>query len=158
MPLPLSTRSSFEKITASVLVSPSAVKVPVTERVFSLPAAVVTKHLSAETTYIAGLSVLVTVTPSSTSCTLSLSPSVSTRTVQFSALPLMTYTPASVMLIVLPSATVSFCASEVSASCFRSRSENISAVSISSAEPEDAVGVILVLPSAASGVLSAACP
>ena len=47
VPRPFRTRSSLEKITASVLVSPSAVKVPVTERVLSLPSAVVTKTLSA---------------------------------------------------------------------------------------------------------------
>ena len=43
--LPFSTRSSFEKITASVLVSPSARKLPVTVRLLS--AMVVTKTLSA---------------------------------------------------------------------------------------------------------------
>ena len=46
--VPLSTRSSFEKITASVLVSLSVVNAPVTESVLSAP--VVTKHLSADTT------------------------------------------------------------------------------------------------------------
>ena len=49
VPVPFKTRSSFEKITASVLVVPSAVNVPVTERVEVLPF-VVTKHLSAFTT------------------------------------------------------------------------------------------------------------
>ena len=45
LPVPLSTRSSFEKMTASVLVSPSAVKLPVTERLLS--PTVVTNTLSA---------------------------------------------------------------------------------------------------------------
>ena len=47
VPSPFSTMSSFEKITASVLVSPSAVKLPDTVRVFSEPFAVVTNTLSA---------------------------------------------------------------------------------------------------------------
>ena len=47
VPRPFSTRSSFEKITASVLVSPSAVKVPVTLSSLVVPSIVVTKHLSA---------------------------------------------------------------------------------------------------------------
>ena len=47
-PVPFNTRSSFEKITASVLVSPSDWKVPVTER--ELEPERVRKHLSAETT------------------------------------------------------------------------------------------------------------
>ena len=50
VPRPLSTRSSREKITASVLVSPSAEKEPVTESALALSSAVVTKTLSAETT------------------------------------------------------------------------------------------------------------
>ena len=45
-PVPFSTRSSREKITASVLVSPSAVNSPVTDSVLSEPV-VVTKTLSA---------------------------------------------------------------------------------------------------------------
>ena len=47
LPSPFSTISSFEKMTASVLVSPSAVKLPDTVRVFSEPLAVVTNTLSA---------------------------------------------------------------------------------------------------------------
>ena len=50
VPRPFSTRSSREKITASVLVSPSAEKVPVTESVLVLPSVVVTKTLSADFT------------------------------------------------------------------------------------------------------------
>ena len=73
----------MENITALVLVSPSAVNSPVTLRVFVVPEAVVINVLSAETTYIAGVEVLVMVTPSRTSCTLSLSLSASMRIVQF---------------------------------------------------------------------------
>ena len=46
VPTPLSTRSSFENMTASVLVSPSEVKLPVTERLL-VESVVVTKTLSA---------------------------------------------------------------------------------------------------------------
>ena len=46
VPVPLRTTSSFEKMTASVLVSPSAVNSPVTARVFSV-SVVVTNTLSA---------------------------------------------------------------------------------------------------------------
>ena len=48
VPVPFRTRSLLEKITPSVLVSPSAVKLPVTARVLS--AAVVTNTLSADFT------------------------------------------------------------------------------------------------------------
>ena len=47
VPRPLNTRSSLEKITASVLVVPSAVKVPITDRLLTEPSAVVTNTLSA---------------------------------------------------------------------------------------------------------------
>ena len=47
VPRPLNTISSFEKMTASVLVSPSAVKAPLTVREFSVFSTVVTKTLSA---------------------------------------------------------------------------------------------------------------
>ena len=86
VPRPLNTMSSFENITASVLVSPSAVKSPVTVRVFSLDAVVVIKHLSADTTYIAGVLSFVIFTPSRTNCIL-LSFSASTLIVQFAAVP-----------------------------------------------------------------------
>ena len=46
VPVPFRTRSSLEKMTASVFVSPSALKVPVTERAFS-ESVVVTNTLSA---------------------------------------------------------------------------------------------------------------
>ena len=57
VPVPLSTTSSLEKITASVLVSPSETNVPVTDNEF-VPV-VVTNTLSALFTYIAGVLVLV---------------------------------------------------------------------------------------------------
>ena len=49
MPVPFNTMSSFAKMTASVLVSPSAVKVPETVSVFS-ESVVVIKTLSADFT------------------------------------------------------------------------------------------------------------
>ena len=88
VPVPLSTRSSLEKITASVFVSPSDVNVPVTVSVFVL-SVVVTKHLSADTTYITGKLSFVTVRPSRTSCIFA-SLSASTFTVKLLALPVIT--------------------------------------------------------------------
>ena len=87
VPVPLSTISSFENITASVFVSPSDVKVPVTESVLVL-SVVVMKHLSADTTYITGKLSFVTVRPSSTNWTFALL-SASTFTVKLLALPVM---------------------------------------------------------------------
>ena len=106
-------------MTASVLFSPSAVNCPLTVSVLSL-SVVVMKTLSAERTYIAGKSSFSMFTPSSTSCTFAVS-SAFTLTVQFLALPLIVYTPSSVMSIVLLSAAVMFCDSVVSAVCSRSR-------------------------------------
>ena len=88
VPSPFKTISSFEKMTASVLVSPSAVNAPVTERLL-VPLDVVTKHLSDDTTYIAGVLSFVMLTLSSTSCTFALLFAF-TFIVQFLALPLIT--------------------------------------------------------------------
>ena len=92
---------------------------PLTMRVFSL-SVVVTKTLSADTIYIAGKSLFVILTPSSTSWIFAFS-SASTLMVQFSAVPLTVYTPSSVMSMVLSSDTVILFAPLVSAVCSRSR-------------------------------------
>ena len=127
-------------MTASVFVSPSAVKLPVTLKLLSL--AVVINTLSALTTYITGVLSFVISAPSSTICTLSSSPA-STFTVKLLALPLITYTPASVISAVLLSSAVMLTASSVSAVCSRSRSVNISPVS----STESSLDATLSLPS-----------
>ena len=81
------------------------------------------------------------VTLSSTICTLSSSPA-STMIRALLALPLMTYTPAEVMLRSLLSDTVRLCASEVSAVCVRSLSVNISLAFITPVEVTLAVVMV----------------
>ena len=85
--VPFKMRSLLEKMTPSRLVSPSAAKVPVTDRL--LEEAVVTNTLSADFTWMAGALLLVMSRPSSTSCTLS-SLSAATSTLASLAVPVRT--------------------------------------------------------------------
>ena len=81
----------------------------------------VTNSLSALTRQIAGAEALVAETPFNTSCTFA-SSGAAIRTVKSCALPLKTYTPASVISQVCPFVAVICTASPSSAVCSRSRS------------------------------------
>ena len=123
VPVPFNTKSSFEKITASVLVLPSLVNE--FETVKLLLPVVVMNTLSAFLIYIHGVLSFSMVKSLSTNCTLD-SSSVLTIIDTFFALPLITYIPSVVILIFSPLFTVYFVALLTSTVCSRSLSVKMS--------------------------------
>ena len=101
VPFPLSVRSSFEKMTASILLSSIASYSAVFIRIFSEPSASVIKVLSALFTYIAALEAHVMSALSSTSCTFA--SSASTITCPSVRVPDRIYVPSSVIVMAFPS-------------------------------------------------------
>ena len=100
VPLPFSVRSSFEKITASILLSSIASYSAVFMRMFSEPSASVINVLSALFIYIAALDAQVMSTLSSTSCTLA--ESASTTIWPSDKAPESTYVPSLDMVMIFP--------------------------------------------------------
>ena len=100
VPFPFSVRSSFEKITASILLSSIASYSAVFMRMFSESSASVMNVLSAFFTYIAALDAQVMSTLSSTSCTLA--ESASTTIWPSDKAPESTYVPSLDMVMILP--------------------------------------------------------
>ena len=100
VPLPFSVRSSFEKITASILLSSIASYSAVFIRMFSEPSASVINALSAFFTYIAALDAQVISALSSTSCTLA--ESASTTICPSDNAPESTYVPSLDMVMIFP--------------------------------------------------------
>ena len=101
VPLPFNVRSSFEKITASILLSSMASNSAVFISMFSEPSASVMKVLPALLTYIAALVTQVISALSSTSCTFS--SSASTTSCPSESVPEMIYVPPDVIVITFPS-------------------------------------------------------
>ena len=100
VPFPFSVRSSFEKITASILLSSIASYSAVFMRIFSEPSASVINVLSAFFTYIAALDAQVMSALSSTSCTLA--ESASTTICPSDKAPESTYVPSLVIVMIFP--------------------------------------------------------
>ena len=100
VPLPFSVRSSFEKITAFILLSSIASYSAVFMRMFSEPSANVINALSAFFTYIAALDAQVISALSSTSCTLA--ESASTTICPSDKAPESTYVPSLVIVMIFP--------------------------------------------------------
>ena len=100
VPLPFSVRSSFEKITASILLSSIASYSAVFMRIFSEPSASVINVLSAFFIYIAALDAQVMSALSSTSCTLA--ESASTTICPSDKAPENTYVPSLVIVMIFP--------------------------------------------------------
>ena len=100
VPLPFSVISSFEKITASILLSSIASYSAVFMRMFSAPSANVINALSAFFTYIAALDAQVISALSSTSCTSA--ESASTTICPSDKAPESTYVPSLVIVMIFP--------------------------------------------------------